>query len=385
MYRKLFAVLFIFGLLCPTAFALTEKEMNQKFSAAAEKAAASAAASSKDSMKDNMLLTMSFSERGVREAEKEVYETHVKLHGPDWTVPEMIDGYAYNRFFVYKALPSEIKDGSAQEEDGSYLLYSEKLLPNRKLIRAFAVYTGVKKTPRYEGRIGCKAYALGPQWVITSGTCPIKKYDESPIIVYDETYNERTDREIENFSIDGTKIKNPEYFSNGNVWLIYIPKEGNQNLINALSNKRPLKILGFSKPEHIFTLAANGQFYVHTSRYGALVSDKTKAKLRENSLEGTLFKASSSFNGTATDPFFYVKNGEEYLTAYNAAPERYHLNVSKDELFQSSWSGKSSNKYTILTLDDLQFIKNTIQKYNPASWTQLKSRMFIDNPRQLFK
>lgn len=385
MYRKLFAVLFIFGLLCPTAFALTEREMNEKFSAAADKAAASAAVSSKDSMDDNLLLTMSFSERGLREAENEVYKTHVTLHEPDWTIPEMIEGYVYNRFFVYKALPSEIKDGSAQEEDGDYLLYSDKLLPNRKLLRAFAVYMGAQKTPRYEGRIGCKAYALGPQWVITSGTCPIKKYDESPLVVYEETYNERTDREIENFSIDGTKIKNPKYFTNGNVWLVYIPAEGNQSLINTLRTKRPLKVLGFSQPKNIFTLAANGQFYVHTSRYGALISDKTKAKLKDDSLEGNLFKASSSFNGTATDPFFYVQNEEEYLTAYNAAPERYHLNISKDELFQSSWTGKASNKYTVLSYSDLKFIKDTMQKQDGASWNQVKSRVFIDHPGQLFR
>lgn len=385
MFRQVLVVLFTVALFCPSAFAVTEQEMSHKVFAAAQKAAAAASSSSKDSMKDNMLLTVSFSERGMRNAENEVMDTSVTLQGPDWTVPEMEEGYAFNRFFVYEALPKEIDEGLAENEDGKYIFYSEELIPNRKLLRAFAVYTGVKKTPRYEGRIGCKAYALAPQWVITAGTCPITQYDETPMGIYDETYDQRTDRQIEEFRLDGALIKDPRYFSNGKVWLVYIPQKDNQALISQLSAKRPLNLLGFTEPENIFSLTAFAPFYVHTSRYGLLVGDKTKARLKTASLNGLQFEASSSFNGTATDPLFYVVNGEEYLTAYSAAPEKYHLNISNDVLFQSQWSGKASNKYTLLQESDLQFIKNTVRKQDPNSWGKIKYRLFVDKPGQLLK
>ncbi len=383
MYRQFLAVLALATFLCPALNATEAQELSR----ALQQAAAQAAISNEGVMNENMLMTVSFTERGSLQLDDDFIPEDEPLTGPDWQVPPMFSQYEHESFFIYKALPSERNNNNAFVDEGEYYLYTDKPLKGRTPIQAKARFTGRLQSGRYSGTIGCKVYALGPQWLITSATCPINRYDPSPLDIQGTRYTERTDRQIKRISVEGKTIQNPKYFINDHILLVYIPQKGNASLISNLAHKKKLHILAFNRPQNIFALNAFGQFFVHTSRFGLLVEDKTSAKLEGGSLNGTRFKASSSFSGTATDPlFFQNKNKQEYLTAFNSAEEHYVLDISIDDLLLSSWSGDSSDTYYMLNGNDLKFIQKTVKSLDPQGWNTIRPSLFMNIPgHQYFK
>ncbi len=400
MYRQFLAVLALSVFLCP---ALNAADKTQQLERALELAASKAAASNKDVMNDNILLTVDFKERGSREGsdvaltiplnpdEYKKYDEQYKNSGKIY-----IDGYLYYPLFTYEATEEERRSeeykyqvfpGSNYNntENGKYYIESEDLLKGRRPVYGQLWSNGLLVSPAAMGTIGCKAYALGPQWVITSGTCPIDTYDSSLLVVGGITYEERTDRKILDISLNGMAINSPFYKQQGNITLFYVPQDKNPAMSTFLGKQKTLKIMAFSKPQNIFALNAFGKFFVHTSRGGALVKDKTSAELKQGSLrEGGIFQASSWYNGTATDPLFFTVNNQEYLTAYNAAPESYMLRTDLDSDFHAehigAWDGKASDFYYALNTKDLDFIRQTISAQDPAGWEQIKGQFFLDNP-----
>ena len=388
MHGKLFAVLAA-GLFVPVlANAVTQEQLADSLG----RAAAAAALDNAGVMNENMLLEVYFTERGAKWVEDELspYAERVKLRGPDWSIPDefLYSQYDYSTLFIYPATAQERKNDKAyQDENGKYVIDYEELIPGREPILGMVWFNGWQKSSPKEGIIGCKMYALSDQWLITSANCPVEKYDPSPVQIHGYTYDQRSDRKITSMELDGTRLNNARYMLNDRVLLLYVPRPENAALAEKLNNKKQLNILAFSQPKNIFTLSAFGNFYVHTSRGGWTVKDKTKAKLKPASLQGNTFRASSSFNGTATDPFFFTLNNTEYLSAFSMAEERYQLYVDFDNLLSSSlrpWDGLASDAYYTLSAEDLDFIRKSVKANDPQSWPQIKKQLFIDLPGKTY-
>ncbi|HJD19994.1 MAG TPA: hypothetical protein IAB21_06050 [Candidatus Avelusimicrobium excrementipullorum] len=237
------------------------------------------------------------------------------------------------------------------------------------------------------GKIGCKTYALAPNWVITSATCPLADITQTSIemIMSDDNIYTLSDITISKMALNNYIIAKPQIFANENIMLVYVPMQENKHLEKVLQNKKNLRLIAFSRPENIFTLTATGDFFVHSSRWGWLASDKTKAKIKTNSLHGDIFSASSSINGTATDPLFYVdRNASEYLTAFNTAEESLSFGIAGYWDADPSWKGHSSNQYKVLTPKDLEFISSIIQKHDSKSWDFVRQSLYLDSADNLF-
>ena len=388
MYKKLFSILTVLALLQPLANAVTQEQIADSL----ERAVVTAALNNAGVMNENMLLEVYFTERGAKWVDDELspYAERVKLHGPDWRIPDefLYSVYDYSTLFIYPATPQERENGKARrDENGKYIIEHDELLPGREPILGMVWFNGWQKSGPKEGIIGCKMYALSDQWLITSANCPVEKYDPSPIQINGYDYDQRSDRKITSMRLNGKELNNARYMLNDRVLLLYVPRGENTALAETLNNKKQLNILAFSQPKNIFTLSAFGNFYVHTSRGGWTVKDKTKAKLKPASLQGNTFRASSSFKGTATDPFFFTLNNTEYLSAFSTAEERYKLYVDFDNLVSSSlwpWDGLASDAYYTLCAEDLDFIRKSVQANDPQSWPQIKKQLFIDQPDKAY-
>lgn len=398
MYRRFLALLTLSVFLCP---ALNAASKTQKLEQALNQAASKAASSNRNVMNDNILLTVDFEERGVKDetesslsiplnpTEYKKYYEQYKNSGDIY-----IDGYLYYPLFTYEATEEECRSDQVfpgesyynNTETGKYYIEIDSLLEGRTPVYGELFSNGSSVSTPVMGTIGCKAYALSPQWVITSATCPIDTYDSSVLAVQGILYPDRTDRRILGIALNGAYINEPFYEKKGNILLFYVPQDKNPALSKMLAQKKTLKVMAFSKPQNIFTLNAFGEFFVHTSRFGYWIKDKTSAELKRGSLrEGGIFQASSSFNGTATDPLFFAWDNQEYLTAYNMASESYVLRTDIDADLHAeyigAWDGKASSFYHALNTEDLDFIRQTISKRDPNEWQQIKGQFFLDSPK----
>ena len=237
------------------------------------------------------------------------------------------------------------------------------------------------------GKIGCKAYALAPNWIITSATCPLSNITSKSfeMLLSDDEIYTLSNLEVTGVFLNNHEVYNPQIFANKHVLLLYLPQSINPGLTEVCKRMKRLKLIAFNQPKNIFTLNALGKFYVHSSRLGWLVKDKTKANIQANSLQGNIFSASSLINGTATDPLFYVdRTSNEYLVAFNMAEESLTFSIAAYWDANPSWDGKNSDKYKSLTPKDFEFIRNIVLKHDNKSWNFIRQSLYLNYPGNLF-
>ena len=382
MYKTFVAAALL--LLNPWGYALTQEQLETEL----ERAAAQAAVSNKNVMNDNILLTVSFTEKGIRPiSEKDEYlmSEIFELHAPSWScfAKEQHPNYEYKEIFTYEATPQERMNGLAYEKNGFFYTTTNELLEGRTPVSGRLWFTGKEKTHAMKALAGCKTYALSEQWLLTSATCPLVAYDNSPLYSNGSVFRQRTDRKILQIRANDMPLYNVVYKANDHVLLIFVPLEDNPFMKYLTGKAKKLHILAFSRPENLFALNGKGHFFVHTSRWGWLLKDKTSAVPYKKSLEGDVFSAYSRFNGTATDPFFFAENGREYLMAYSTAEEKYNLDLIPNGIISNApWYGENSNTYYLLNADDLEFIRKTVKSVDPLGWQRMKKQFFLDTPKK---
>ena len=218
----------------------------------------------------------------------------------------------------------------------------------------------------FDADISCKAYALDSHWLILSGTC--MRYDEEGDIREsgDHEYMERHGR---------TFRRHYNYAENSNVMLMWSAK--------PRYNAPFVKVLATTSPSRLFTLSANHTIKINTSRFGKNAV-KTR-KLKTGSVSGNHFKLDEGWfdlSGTATDPLFVIApNGNEFLAGYNNGYISYALQMTIDDILNTS-NREPSNDWFSLTKEDLNFIKKTVQAKRPQDWARIRARLFLNTTNQ---
>ncbi|MBO7190755.1 MAG: hypothetical protein J6V32_01410 [Elusimicrobiaceae bacterium] len=228
---------------------------------------------------------------------------------------------------------------------------------------------------RYD--LGCKAYALHPNWLILSGRCaaPMGVSDKEADMWLTSNKQEVVEHELFPYGSDqkGMKI---EY--NNNVMLLWQKK--------AEYTAPFVKVLAMSSKDKLFSLwNARGSLQINTARLG--LNAVRERDFLEESMQGSgnLFLLDESFydlSGTASDPaFLSIESGDEYLIGYNNGLMDYKTCADGARV----WCGKKSDTWYRLTKADLEFIKQTVLENRPQDWAEIQPRLFYDSVDESFK
>ena len=227
----------------------------------------------------------------------------------------------------------------------------------------------------FKADLACKAYALDNNWLILAGTC--MHYSPDPVDRYGVRYTERLERKvISPFKTEKFAIPANNYATNNNIMLLWAD---NEKMSAALKAVPKVKVLAVSSPDTLFTFSAKNPFKINTARFGSNAI-KTR-RLKSQSANGKMFQLEeglTDLSGTATDPIFLMMpNNREFLAGYNNGIMNYVLQLTFDDIFRT-FDGKRSPNYFSLTLEDLNFIKRTVQEQRPEDWNHIKNRLFYD-------
>ncbi len=209
--------------------------------------------------------------------------------------------------------------------------------------------------------VGCKAYALGSNWLLIAGTCA------DPMDTYGELSGWMTPTSHEIYSYD----KNVHLDYNHRVMLVWAD--------GAAQLKAPfIKVLATSTPKQLFTLSATHTVKINTSRWGTNAVRERKLKTGSITTKGDkqYFQLESKgMSGTATDPLFLIApDSNEFLAAYNAGVVDY----TSHPYGWHPWEGYRSDSWYTITLEDLEFIKETVQANRPQDWNAIRTRLFYN-------
>ena len=221
-------------------------------------------------------------------------------------------------------------------------------------------FFGEAVSPSYG--VGCKAYALDKNWLLIAGTCA------DPMDTYDELRGRMTPTSHEIYSYN----KNVSLDYNHRVMLVWTD--------GAAPLKAPfIKVLATSTPKQLFTLNATHTVKINTSRWGTNAVRERNLKTGSITTKGDkqYFQLENKgMSGTATDPLFLIApDSNEFLAGYNAGIVDY----TSHPYGWHPWEGTRSDNWYTLTLEDLEFIKNTVQTNRPQDWNAIRTRLFYNN------
>ncbi|MBR3631932.1 MAG: hypothetical protein IKN49_02555 [Elusimicrobiaceae bacterium] len=226
----------------------------------------------------------------------------------------------------------------------------------------------------FEADIFCKAYPLDAHWLVVADTC-LNVSDEDIFSEGDHNSIQRQ-RVEESLKDMGTR----SIYRNGNLMLIRLNEE---------TYTAPyVHLLAVDSPATLFALGRINEIKINTSRFAAFKDHIRSRKFKKNSADGNFFQLDEGMldlSGTATDPLFMIadKENHEVLAAYNQGKISYALQISANDTFHTSTT-LTSPDWKILTKNDLEFVKQTISKQEPAAWEQVKKRLFFNNTRKPF-
>ncbi len=207
--------------------------------------------------------------------------------------------------------------------------------------------------------VGCKAYALSKNWLLIAGTCA------APKATYDDLrgWVQPTAHGI--YSYQGDSL---DY--NKRVMLVWT---------NSAKYQAPfVKVLATSTPKQLFTLSATHIVKINTSRWATNAVRERKLKTGSITTKGDkqYFQLENKgMSGTATDPLFLIApDANEFLAGYNAGVVDY----TSHPYGLVSWLGLRSDNWYTLTLEDLEFIKDTVQANRPQDWNAIRTRLFYN-------
>lgn len=177
----------------------------------------------------------------------------------------------------------------------------------------------------------------------------------------------REERQV--FTYEGREFTNMAY--NSKIMLVWY---------NQAQYVAPfVNVLAASSPKQLFTLSKTHQVQINTARYG-----KDAVRTREfddNSASGNYFKLDESWtqlSGTATDPLFLINSDKnEFLAGYNNGYLHYNYLLTLNDFF-FQFDGLPSDTWYSLSLEDLHFIRATVQAHRPQDWPLIKTRLFYN-------
>lgn len=226
----------------------------------------------------------------------------------------------------------------------------------------------------FEADIFCKAYPLDVHWLVVADTC-LNVSDEDIFSKGDHNSIQRQ-RVEESLKNAGTR----SIYRNGNLMLIRL----NEGAYTAPY----VHLLAVDSPAKLFALGRTNEIKINTSRL-TLFKDHIRSRtFKTDSADGDFFQLDEGkfdLSGTATDPLFVIsaKEKHEVLAAYNQGEITYALQISENDIFHTSTTNPSPDWQT-LTQNDLEFVKQTISKQEPAAWDRVKKRLFFNNMQKPF-
>jgi len=308
-----------------------------------------------------VLITPAYAEQTQKEALAQKLTAAVKETNTNAIENNITLYTTFEGFFVLNG----DKEGAEEHAYAAHALRTYRDLSEQEKAEyeSILIGTGVSTLPA-NALCSCKAYALNSHWLITSEKCANPFYDEDNVVgVY-----------IAKRTVLGKHLQLDTMFTNKHIALIYSDKKLD------ISNE-PMKVMAFSKPKNIFAVP-EASFQVNTSRFGLDKVVDRKLVKTEKLDQGmvSLNEKKLNLSGTATDPLVYVENKNEYIVGFNDAPLELKFQVPGEG--DGGSNGKKSPNYTILEKQDLEFIRETVQKQDSLSWDKIKSRLFLDSSEQ---
>lgn len=251
----------------------------------------------------------------------------------------------------------------------------EAEIPSQETVQ----YRKLQNVQTYPSTTGCKAYVLDEHWVMAGGTClwngrhTIAFTDKSGTFATGLVEPNPAQKDLK---INATAIAwkqnlfvQPHDYDYPHIILVRVPQAASAALhlerypkINvwAFAQQQPLDLKG-------------GDFYIHSSRYNLNAVCKRTLEAGSVSTLITLQEDWADLSGVSTDPLVYIKQGNLHWLGVNTGVTKLHYN---DLL--GDWDGKPSSDYFAFTAKDVQFIKETISKHDPAAWKRIEKRKGLE-------
>lgn len=241
---------------------------------------------------------------------------------------------------------------------------------------------------------GCKAYAIDEHWLLMGAAClyepaKIKEKEtfsldpDGMVILQRNGYNKDSYSLRKN--LNGKR--DLEVFVGDNIVLLkFDPKQGGDKyaaFCELLQTAPKINILAFNKttPENV-----PGTFKIHTARFGV-------NGLRERQLKNvypaeelfTFQEKRKDLSGTSTDPAFLTNAPDLANQAPGIRQNTYWMGVNTAPTVwgeakgsaPTTWDGKPGPYYHYFTLKDVEFIKKTLSKQDPAASKRVKERLTV--------